>query len=168
MGFLKMYNSEKEMYPDVILWLDSYLKHKYPRATVKSYDTSKENLCDFIRRHRLEKFFPESQTYVIKVDITGIIKYKEKSLLAFVECKLNSISLKDLSQLIGYSKVVRPALSLIISPTGISSPLNTLINIYRRYDVLTYYEDLKIRIAKWNRSTKDIDIHSLLPHGDHL
>ena len=163
-----MYSSEKEMYADVILWLDTYLEHKYPKSVVKSHDTSKENLSDFIRRHRLSHFFPEFQTYVIKVDITGVIEYKEKCLLALVECKLNSINLRNISQLIGYSKVVRPALSLIISPTGISSPINTLINIYRRYDILTYHGDLKVRIAKWNESTKDIDISSLLPHGQHL
>lgn len=163
-----MYNSEKEMYPDVILWLNSYIKHRYPKSVVKSYDTSRENLCDFIRRHELENLFSEFQTYVIKVDITGVIKYKEKCLLAFVECKLNSINLKDISQLIGYSKVVRPVFSLIVSPAGISTPINTLINIYRRYDILTYYKDLYVRIAKWNKSTSDIDVSSLLPHGAHL
>jgi len=163
-----MYNYEKEMYHDVIIWLNSYLKNKYPKSIVNSYDTSNENLCNFIRRHRLNKFFPESQTYIIKVDVTGVIKYKEKCLLAFVECKLNSISLKDISQLIGYSKVVNPVLSLIISPSGISTPINMLINIYRRYDILYYKDNLKVKIAKWNYSTKDIDISSLLPHGEHI
>ena len=163
-----MYNSEKEMYPDVIFWLNRYLKNKYPKSIVSSYDTSKEYLCDFIRRHQLNEFFPESQTYIIKVDVTGVIKYKEKCLLAFVECKLNSISLKDISQLIGYSKVVNPVLSLIISPSGISTPINMLINIYRRYDILSYKDNLNVKIAKWNYSTKDIDISTLLPHGEHI
>lgn len=162
------YSSEKEMYPDVIYWLNIYLQHKYPKATIKSYDTSKENLCEFIRRHKLSKYFSESETYIIKVDVTGIVIYREKCFLAFVECKLNSISLKDVSQIIGYSKVVKPVLSLIISPQGISTPVNRLINIYRRYDILTYQDDLKVRIAKWNKSTKDIDISTLLPHGEHL
>jgi len=162
------YSSEKEMYPDVICWLNIYLKHKYPKAEVKSYDTSRENLCEFIRRHKLSKYFSESDTYVVKVDVTGVILYREKCLLAFVECKLNSITLKDVSQLIGYSKVVKPVLSVIVSPEGISSPVNNLINIYRRYDILTYQDDLKVRIAKWNSSTKDIDVSTLLPHGEHL
>ena len=86
-------------------------------------------------------------------------------MLAFVECKLKSISLKDVSQIIGYSKVAKPVLSLIISPQGIKY-LNKLINIYRRYDILTYQDDLKVRIAKWNKSTKDIDVSTLLPHGE--
>ncbi|MFA7029399.1 MAG: hypothetical protein WC179_03895 [Candidatus Cloacimonadaceae bacterium] len=162
------YNSEKELYPDVIYWLNTYLQYKYPRATIKSYDTSRENLCEFIRRHNLSKYFSESESYVIKVDITGVVQYNGKCLLAFVECKLKSISLKDVSQIIGYSKVAKPVLSLIISPQGISTPVNKLINIYRRYDILTYQDDLKVRIAKWNKSTKDIDVSTLLPHGEHL
>jgi hypothetical protein len=116
----------------------------------------------------LSKYFSESESYVIKVDITGVVQYNGKCLLAFVECKLKSISLKDVSQIIGYSKVAKPVLSLIISPQGISTPVNKLINIYRRYDILTYQDDLKVRIAKWNKSTKDIDVSTLLPHGEHL
>ena len=162
------YSSEKEMYPDVMYWLNIYLQHKYPKAVIKSYDTSRENLCEFIRRHKLSKYFSESDTYVVKVDVTGVILYREKCLLAFVECKLNSISLKDVSQLIGYSKVVKPVLSVIVSPEGISSPVNNLINIYRRYDILVYQDDLKVRIARWNSLTKDIDVSTLLPHGEHL
>lgn len=156
------------MYPEVINWLTSYLKGIYPRKEVKAFDTSRINLCEFIRRKKLGKYFPEFETYVIKVDITGVIKYKEKCLLAFVECKLNSISLKDTSQLIGYSKVVRPVFSLILSPGGVSSAINTLFNIYRRYDILTYWNNSKVRIAKWNEATRDIDMATILPHGWHF
>ena len=163
-----MYNSEKEMYPDVISWLIKHLKGIYPKGDISVFDTSQINLCEFIRRKKLSKYFPEFETYVIKVDITGVIKYKEKCLLSFVECKLNSISLKDISQLIGYSKVVKPVSSLILSPTGISSPVNMLINVYRRYDVLSYWDNLKIQIAKWNKTTRDVDMATLLPHGVHF
>jgi hypothetical protein len=162
-----MYNSEKEMYPEVFNWLLKHLKGIYPKSEIEVFDTSKINLCEFIRRKNLSIYFSEFETYVIKVDITGVIKYKEKCLLAFVECKLNLISLKDISQLIGYSKVVRPTFSLILSPAGISSPVNKLINIYKRYDILTYWDTLNVRIAKWNRITKEIDQASLLPHGSY-
>ncbi len=161
------YKSEKEMYPEVASWLMRYLEHKYRKASVKAYDTSRENLSDFLRRHRLGKYFPEAEAYVIKVDITGVIKHKEKCFLAFVECKLNPISLKDISQLIGYSKVVLPVFSIIVSPIGISSPVNKLINLYRRYDILTYTGNQKVRVASWNKMACDIDTATLLPHGEH-
>lgn len=163
-----MYQSEREMYPEIIAWLNKYLKRLYPRSEIKAFDTSRINLCEFIRRNKIGKYFPEFETYVIKVDITAVIRHKDESLLAFVECKLNSISLKDISQLIGYSKVVRPVFSLILSPDGISSPVNSLMNIYKRYDILTYWKETKVRIAKWNRKTGDIDTATLLPHGGHF
>ena len=162
------YNSEREMYPEVALWLTRYLKHKYPKASVKAYDTSRENLSDFLRRRRLSRYFPESETYVIKVDVTGVIKHKEKCFLAFVECKLNAVSLKDISQLIGYSKVVLPVFSIIVSPVGISSPVNKLINVYRRYDILSYTDKQKVRVASWDKMSCDIETATLLPHGEHL
>lgn len=162
-----MYSSEKEMYPEIVNWLIKHLKGIYPKSEIEVFDTSKINLCEFIRRKNLSIYFPEFETYVIKVDITGVIKYKEKCLLVFVECKLKSISLKDISQLIGYSKVVRPTFSLILSPAGVSSPVNKLINIYKRYDILTYWDNLNVRIAKWNKITKEIDQASLLPHGNY-
>lgn len=163
-----MYQSEKEMYPEIIAWLSKYLKRLHPRSEIKAFDTSRINLCEFIRRNKLGKYFPEFETYVIKVDITAVIKDKDKCSLAFVECKLNSIRLKDISQLIGYSKVVRPVFSLILSPAGISSSVNSLMNIYKRYDILTYWKDTKVRIAKWNEKTADIDTATLLPHGGHF
>ena len=163
-----MYQSEKEMYPEVIGWLSNYLKRLHPGSEIKSFDTSRINLCEFLRRNKLGKYFPEFETYVIKVDITAVIRHKDKCSLAFVECKLNSISLKDISQLIGYSKVVRPVFSLILSPVGISSPVNSLMNIYKRYDILTYWKETKVRIAKWNKKTGDIDVSTLLPHGGHF
>ena len=159
------YLSEKEMYPDVMVWLNTYLKHKYRKASVAVYDTSREDLREFLRRRNLSRHFPQSDTFVIKVDITGVIVSGNVYRLAFVECKANSISLRDISQLIGYSKVVIPAFSMIVSPAGVSPPVNKLINIYRRYDVLSYKDDLLVRIATWNQTSKDIDSASVLPHG---
>jgi hypothetical protein len=49
-----------------------------------------------------------------------------------------------------------------------SSSVTFLINVYRRYDVLTYWDNLKVRIVKWNKTTKDIDIATLLPYGGHF
>jgi hypothetical protein len=163
-----MYYSEKELYPEVIKWLERYLKGKYPKAEIRAYDTSRQDLSEFLRRHKLHLFFPEFETYVIKVDITASIKYKDKCDLAFVECKLNSINLKDISQLLGYSRVVRPKYSFIISPDTISAPVSTLIKIYKRYDILEYASGVRIRIAQWNKTTQGIDVSTVLPPGEYL
>lgn len=163
-----MYSSEKELYPDVTRWLENYLKGRHPHSKIKAYDTSRQDLSIFLRQKHIHHFFPEFETYVIKVDVTAYIKNKNHCELAFVECKLNPINLKDISQLLGYSKVVRPKYSLIVSPAGISSPVNTLINIFKRYDVLAFQGNSKIRIAKWNKFSKEIDVSTVLPHGNYL
>jgi hypothetical protein len=163
-----MYTSESELYPEVIRWLEKYLKGKHPKAEIKAYDTSRQDLSEFLRQHKLHSFFAEFETYVIKVDIIAAMKYKDQCDLAFVECKLNAINLKDVSQLLGYSRVVKPKYSLIISPAGISAPLNTLVKIFKRYDILEYQKGFKIKIAEWNKAAKEIDIATLLPSGEHF
>lgn len=163
-----MYKTESELYPEVIKWFERYLRGKYPKAEIKAYDTSRQDLSEFLRRIKDNSFFPEFETYVIRVDITATIKYKDKCDLAFVECKLNSINLNDISQLLGYSKVVRPRHSFLLSPDNISSPVNTLIKIFKRYDILEYMEGSRIKIAQWNKLTQEIDISTLLPPGEHF
>lgn len=162
-----MYSSEQELYPEIIKWVTKYLQSKYHNAEIKAYDTSRQDLSEFLRRHKLHSFFPEFETYIIRVDITATIKYKDKYDLAFVECKLKPITLNDISQILGYSKVVKPKHSFIVSPAGISTPVNSLIKIFKRYDILEYMEDSKIRIAQWNKSMQSIDISTLLPPGAH-
>lgn len=153
------------MYPDVKEWFYNFLKEKFPKRNVKVFDTSKQKLSDFIIQHNLTKHFPEFKSYEIKIDILGILSIKNKFALSFVECKLNRINLLHISQLLGYSKVARPEISFIISPKGISSSLNLLFNVYRRYDVLKYCKNRYIIIARWDPFKKDIDYHSIIPPG---
>lgn len=161
------YSSEQELYPEVIEWVIKYLQGKYCSAEIKAYDTSRQDLSEFLRRHKLHSFFPEFETYIIRVDVTASIRYKDKCDLAFVECKLKPISLNDISQILGYSKVVKPRHSFIMSPEGISAPVSTLIKVFKRYDILEYAKDSRIRIAQWSRTTQSIDISTLLPPGAH-
>ena len=162
-----MYSSEHELYPEIIEWITKYLQSKYRNAEIKAYDTSRQDLSEFLRRHKLHSFFPEFETYIIKVDVTATIRCKDKCYLSFVECKLNPITLNDISQILGYSKVVKPKHSFIVSPAGISAPVNSLIKIFKRYDILEYAKDYGIRIAQWRKTTQSIDISTLLPPGAH-
>ncbi len=156
------------MYPHVISWLHGLLSSKFKRARVSVYDTSKKVLSRFLFEKGLHKKFPEYQTYEIEVDITGVIEEASKTSLALVECKLASITLRDLSQLLGYSKVANPLISLIVSPAGISESLNMLFNVHRRDDILYYSHDRYIRVAKWVESKIDLDLSSLIPKGTTL
>ena len=158
---------EEELYPYVIEWLRKFLKGRHRNSDVDVYDTHKINLSKFLQNNELQNYFPEFSAFDIKVDITGIIKSKKSVKLAFVECKTDPITLKDVGQILGYSKVANPDYSFIISPSGLSSPLSVLLQTFGRYDLLEY-GSRKIRIAKWNLERMEIDSNTILPPGEHF
>ncbi len=162
------HSKEKQLYPEVIRWLEQLLKQRFKRKEIFVFDTSEYNLHIFLARHEFKSYFPDYLTYEIQVDITGIIKSDKNAELAFVECKLKPISLKDISQIMGYSKVALPLYSIIISPSGISRSVNTLFNTFNRFDVLEYSKGKRIKIAKWDEGRKTIDVSSLIPSGEYL
>ena len=86
-----VYTREKEMYPHVKLWLKSVLQASNTHADVTTYDTSKIALRRFLESKGLQGFFPQYQSYDIHVDVTGVVKFKDRVHLAFVECKLKPI-----------------------------------------------------------------------------
>lgn len=88
--------------------------------------------------------------------------------MGFIECKLGRITLRDLSQLLGYSKVALPLYSIILSPKGISRSLNLLFDIARRNDILYYSTDSYIIIGKWNEKRKELDLSSIIPKGSRI
>jgi len=164
------YKSEKDMYPEVANWLREFLIQKFKKASITVDITANTKLYYWLERKKLQKFFKEYISYDIKIDVVGAIIYDNKADLVFIECKRKSITLKDVAQLLGYSRVANPILSFIISPGGLSKPLGFLLEIYGRYDILTYDRDLirVIRIAKWDASRKSINLSSILPPGAHI
>jgi len=162
------YKNEKQIYPEVIKWLDETLKEKYKKRKVFVYNTSEYYLHKFISTKKMQSYFPDYLTYEIQVDITGIIISDDNACLVFVECKLKPISLKDISQLIGYSKVALPLHSIIISPSGMSRSVKILLNTHNRVDVLEYTNGKKIKVAKWAPMRKSIDISTIIPKGEYF
>ena len=157
------------MYPDVVAWLKERLIRHFRKAdSIIVSDTSQTYLWRFLADNGYEKYFPEYLTYEIQVDITGVVVAKGTAKLAFVECKLSPITLKDVSQLLGYSKVASPLTSLLISSSGISSSIDRLLNVYRRFDVLEYDKNRTILVGCWNAVRKEIDVKTLLPKGQSL
>jgi len=160
--------SEILLYPDVAKWFKIYLQARHSHSVVKVYDSHKTNLSRLLFEKGLYRFFPEYNAFDIKIDITATIKSKRNFDLAFVECKLKPITLKDVGQIVGYSRVARPKYAFIISPEGISGALSSLLLTYGRYDILEYALNRRIRIAKWDIIRKEIDSSSFLPPGEFI
>ena len=155
------------MYPEVCVWLRDLLKSRFPKSAITVADTSRITLGNYLEREGSSELFPDYQTYEINVDVTGIVKRKNPC-LAFVECKLTVLTLRDLSQLLGYSKVAKPIYSILISPAGMSKALTLLLKVYRRYDVLEYEENTRLKIGAWDAIRKTIDPATIIPAGDHF
>ncbi|RKY16054.1 MAG: hypothetical protein DRP63_06115 [Planctomycetota bacterium] len=164
----KAYASEDEMYSDVIAWLKTRLRRSFLKKQIDVVNTSRMLLWRFLESRNYYPYFSDYLTYEIQVDITGVIVGRKDAKLVFVECKLNRITLKDISQLLGYSRVAKPYTSLLISPKGISPSVDHLLNAYRRYDVLEYAEGRSILIGRWDPVRKEVDVATLLPKGRHL
>lgn len=154
-----MYSNEIEMYPDIILWLERQLKGKYGKKAKKItvLDTHDSDLLNFIIKLKYQRFFPEFTTYKIRQDITGFIEYEDKVDLVFVECKNGKLSLINLSQLIGYSCIALPVISILIAPQGMGTTLSKLLTSFNRTDILEFRPNRKIQVLKWDYNKKDID-----------
>ena len=160
-----IYRNEREMYPYVKSWLERILKDRFKKATIAVADTSRKVLSKWLFEQGYHKYFNEYQTYEIEVDITGIVIRAEKAELIFVECKPRRITLKDISQILGYSKVANPYLSFITSPQGISDSVNLLLNVFRRNDILYYTPERFIIIGRWDEERRELDLSSVIPRG---
>jgi hypothetical protein len=156
------------MYPDVCKWFKRVLEEKYDKHKIHIEDTSKKVLSRWLVEKGLHKLFPDYQTYEIEVDITGIIEGDNKASLGMIECKLNEIKLRDLSQLLGYSRVALPLYSIIMSPKGMSKSLYRLFNISRRNDVLNYSDGKSIVIGRWDERRKELDFSTIIPKGSQI
>lgn len=161
------YKREEDMYPHVKSWLERELKSKIKSAErIHVYITPRTSITKLLVSENLIPYFTnEYLTYDVKVDITGVIIKNGKGELVLVECKLGKISLRELSQLLGYSVVVRPRYSLILSPSGISDSLRKLIISFGRTDVIEYNKGRRIALAKWDKNKRDIDRTTIIPPG---
>jgi hypothetical protein len=154
---------EERLYKPILSWLKDFLKNKNPRAKIYVSDVHSVNLSDFLEKTEFKKFFPEYSAYKIKIDLIGIVKTSDKCLLIFIEVKDAQLNLMHLSQLLGYCKIVRPMYAFLISPKGISKPLNNLLVHFKRLDILEYIPNRFIRIAKWDSSRNAIRTDSIIP-----
>lgn len=168
------YESESDLYPEVVTWLDVFLRERFKHKNIIVRDTSRRPLKLALQDIGLvPSNKPEWLTYDILVDVTGFICSGNSVEFAFVECKNTPLKLRDVSQLLGYSRVALPLYSCIISPDGVSSDVGTLLKTYSRYDILEYSwvkgeRPRSIVVATWNEQQKSLDHASLLSSGNSL
>ena len=135
---------------------------------MSTYDTHSVDLSSFLRKEGLHRHFKDYTAYDIQVDVTGVIETTLTVELAFVECKVGPITLRDVGQLLGYSLVARPVLSLLVSPRGLSDRLRSLLVTFGRQDILGYGDGRAIRLAVWDDLRGEADLSSVRRGLHHL
>lgn len=154
-----MYNNEIEMYPDIIRWLEKDLQERFGKKAkrITVLDTHHNDLNNFIMKLSYQNFFPEFSTYQIRQDITGFIEYENRVDLVFIECKINTLKLIDLSQLVGYSCIALPIYAVLLSPKGLGKTLSKLLKVFDRKDILEFRPNRKIQVIHWDYIKQDMD-----------
>lgn len=159
-----MSKEEEKLYPDITAWLHQYITDKYKGYAIETtFETSKQYLDAVLRKKGIQ--CNDAIGLQIKVDIVGILRRKDEIKLIFVEVKDTELTLKDLGQLWGYTQLMNPIESFLISPKGLGR-LSHVFKILNREDLLKYGGaklNNFMHVAKWDKNTKTIDYSSLIP-----
>lgn len=81
-----------------------------------------------------------------------------------MEVKNQPLTLADLGQLWGYTQLINPVESFLISPDGLGT-LEYLFKVLKREDLLVYglKKEKMMRLCKWDSQRKSIDYATLIP-----
>ena len=162
-----MYESEEKLYPEIRGWLSSYLNEKYGGSkwsVLVSEDSHKHFIEDALKRMGVSKGL-----YLrlrIKVDIVALLRKGAREELVLMEVKLPPTSLKDLGQLWGYTQLLNPLESFLVSPNG-TGTLNELYHVMNRDDLFIYglKGERRMVVGRWDTVRKTLDQSTIIPNG---
>ncbi len=158
---------EYELYPPMCDWLYNYLfdKHKGCDCEIEVTDAHAVDLDIVLEKYGVIKDYPHIVGLQIQIDVLGIVKFKEKSEISFIEAKKTQLNLHDLGQLWAYCKLCNPSDAFLLSSVGLGN-LEKILKNLRREDMLDYGDGTiikKMKVAKWNVSRNSIDYHTMIP-----
>lgn len=158
-----MSKREDRLYPDIERWLKRYIKDRYKGYTVSTTHETSKRALDMVLKD-MGIYVKETEGLSIKIDVVGILKRGKNTKLVFVEVKDKALNLKDLGQLWGYTQLINPLESFLISSKGLDS-LDYLFNVLKREDLLFYglKKSKMMKVARWDERRKSIDFSSLIP-----
>ena len=158
-----MSKREEQLYPEIEAWCNKYLEDKYKGyKVITTYKTSRIALDSYLKSMGVE--IKEAVGLSIRVDIVGILKKGNEIKLIFIEVKDQPLTLGDLGQLWGYTELINPVESFLISSEGLGS-LDYLLKVLKREDLLVYgvKKERMMRVCKWDIQKKAIDYSTLIP-----
>ncbi|HHS92120.1 MAG TPA: hypothetical protein ENK82_02120 [Campylobacterales bacterium] len=159
--------SEFDLYPGMCKWLEIYLKDKYrnKKCDVVVLDCHSENLDSILNKYDVIKYYPQVVGLKIQIDVLGIVIWKDKAEIYFIEAKKTGLNLQNLGQLLIYCKLCNPEEAFLLSSGGLGS-LDKVLNNLSREDLLDYGSGKrikKIKVGEWDFIKANINHHSLIP-----
>lgn len=156
---------EFELYEPMREWFQKYLEDKYPTWNVITIDSHSRTLDMYLHENGVLDDYPQTVGLDIQIDVLGILKKNNRTMIAFIEAKKTQLNLHDLGQLWAYCKLCDPAEAFLLSSIGLGS-LNKILNNLSRTDLLDFGDNKIIKqmqVAKWDLSTNSIDYKSIVP-----
>lgn len=154
---------EKDLYPDMCVWLRTYLEDYYRNEKIIVEDTSQQNLDVILEKYGILNEYPETVGIGMQIDVLGIVKTKRKSFLFFIEAKKTQLNTHDFGQILVYCRICNPERAFLFSSAGMGK-LEKLIK--EREDITSYSADKKIKmiqIGKWDVVRRMPDVTSIIP-----
>ena len=157
-----------DLAPDVCQWLEKFLKDRFRQAEVDVHILPHTPISRFLSTYNRGNFPGEWRSWNIKVDVVGFVHHADKPTdLVLVECKNTKLTLAHLSQLLMYSRIAHPLYSFLISPSGFSRSLVSLLQEYQRRDVLAYYWEAgklprQLIVAEWEMIGRHLNRHTMI------
>lgn len=154
---------EKELYPAMCRWLNTYLQDTYKNAEIIVQDTSQYYLDRILIQYGVIDEYPQTIGIGIQIDVLGIVKKSGKTMLYFIEAKKTALNTHDLGQILVYCRICNPEKAFLFSSDGMGS-LNKLLT--EREDLLNYSDDKKIKmiqVAQWDIIKETPDIRTIIP-----
>lgn len=156
---------EFELYEPMRIWFQQYLEEKYQGWKVITIDSHSRTLDLYLEENGVIDSYPETIGLDIQIDVLGILKKDNKTMIAFIEAKKTQLNLHDLGQLWAYCKLCDPAEAFLLSSAGLGS-LNKILNNLARTDLLDFGNNKTIKqmqVAKWDLNTNSLDYKSVVP-----
>lgn len=156
---------EFELYEPMRIWFQQYLEEKYQGWKVITIDSHSRTLDLYLEENGVIDSYPETVGLDIQIDVLGILKKDNKTMIAFIEAKKTQLNLHDLGQLWAYCKLCNPAEAFLLSSAGLGS-LNKILNNLARTDLLDFGNNKTIKqmqVAKWDLNTNSLDYKSVVP-----
>lgn len=158
-----MAKKEEQLYTEIEAWCKKYLEDKYKGyEVITTHKTSRIPLDSYFKSIGIE--IKEAMGLAIRVDIVGVLKKGHEIKIVFIEVKDQSLTLGDLGQLWGYTQLINPVESFLISSEGFGY-LDYLLKVLKREDLLVYgfKKERMMRVCKWDTQRKTIDYATLIP-----